>query len=260
MKLSKKARASLNQVIEKFKAGDLSPIVKVAMLKRHPDDKRPFDNWSLGNKVLAFAQTDSLDCRGYRQWQNAGRQVRKGESAAYILAPLTKKIEDKETGEDKVILYGFKAIPVFALDQTDGDHLPSFDYTPELPPLTEIAETLGVEVTWRPLPPDRYGQFDPDRKKISINTTDAKTFFHELAHAIHFHLDKSQKANGQNAHQETVAEFTATVLMSIYGLGDRTGNCWDYIKLYADDPLTAITKAMSDIEKVMAYIDNNSNQ
>ena len=43
--------------------------------------------------------------------------------------------------------------------------------------------------------------------------------------------------------------------MHLYGLGDRTGNCWDYIQSYASDPLVAITKALADIEQVLAFIE-----
>ena len=63
-----------------------------------------------------------------------------------------------------------------------------------------------------------------------------------LAHAAHAKLE-GKLQGGQDAGQETVAEFTAAVLMHLYGLGDRTGNCWKYIQYYASDPLQAIVKA-----------------
>ena len=50
------------------------------------------------------------------------------------------------------------------------------------------------------------------------------------------------------------AEFTAAVLMHLYGLGDRTGNCWRYIQNYAPDPLQAIVKALGTVEKVLALL------
>ena len=141
MKLSTKAQKSLNQVIDRFKAGDLSPLVEVARIRRHPEDHRPFDKWSFSNQILAFIQTGSLDCRGYRQWQKTGRHVRKGERASYILGPRHKKITDEETGEEKLILTGFISIAVFAAHQTEGEPLPEFEYQPEaLPPLVEVAD------------------------------------------------------------------------------------------------------------------------
>ncbi|NBD36008.1 MAG: M48 family peptidase [Chloroflexi bacterium] len=256
MKLSTKAQASLNRVIEQFQSGDLSPLVEVARIRRHPDDHRPFDAWSFSNQVLAFIQTGSVDCRGYRQWQQAGRHVRKGERASYILGPRHTKITDEETGEEKLILTGFISIAVFADHQTEGEPLPEFDYQPEaLPPLVEVATSLGIPVTYEPLPPDRLGQYTPKQDAIALGTHDPEAFFHELAHAIHYRVNPKVKPGRDKAGKETVAELTATVLMHLYGLGDRTGNCWSYIQSYASDPLVAITKALADIEQVLAFIE-----
>jgi hypothetical protein len=77
--------------------------------------------------------------------------------------------------------------------------------------------------------------------------------FHELAHAAHARIEGGLKG-GQHAGQETVAEFTATVLMHLYGLGDRTGNCWKYVQGYAANPLQAIFKALHTVEKVLALL------
>jgi len=35
-----------------------------------------------------------------------------------------KKIHDEKTGEDKTILYGFKSIPVFRYEDTNGADIP----------------------------------------------------------------------------------------------------------------------------------------
>jgi len=44
--------------------------------------------------------------------------------------------------------------------------------------------------------------------------------------------------------------------MDLYELGDHSGNAWRYISQYADNPLVAITKALSTVEKVLqALID-----
>ena len=91
MKLSPKAQAALNQVISRLQAGDLSPVITIASIKRHPDDNMPSSNWTMSNLLLAYMTTGDLDARGYKQWQNVGRQVQKGERAGYILVPIVKK-------------------------------------------------------------------------------------------------------------------------------------------------------------------------
>ena len=79
MKLSTKTQASINKVVKQFRTGGLSPISKVARIKL--DKSAPTRKWSLSNKVIAFMQAEELDCRGFVQWQQLGRQVKKGSKA-----------------------------------------------------------------------------------------------------------------------------------------------------------------------------------
>ena len=130
MKMTPKARAALEKVIARFEAGDLSPLVAVAGIKRHPPV--PFDRWSYRNRVLAYAQTDSTDCRGYVQWQQAGRQVAKGTRAAFIWSPCRAKrtpsseAEGADDTEDAPPRIYYKMTPVHPHTNTTGDQ----DYEP----------------------------------------------------------------------------------------------------------------------------------
>ncbi len=253
MKLSDTAQASLQRVIEQFKEGDLSPIREVVRIQL--DTAAPASKWSLSNKVLAFIQAGELDCRGFRQWEQVGRHVKKGSNAIYILRPRLAKItklEDKETKE-YLLCVGFATLPVFAASETDGNEAIQSYEPAELPPLVEVAKSLGIAVDYIPVAPDRLGDCNPDGSKIRIGTHDPSVFFHELAHAIHARIIGKLKG-GQNSEQETVAEFTAAVLMDIYGLENHTGNAWRYISHYSDDPLVAITKALGTVEKVLAVL------
>ena len=253
MRLSEKAQAALAQVVDQFKMGDLSPLVRIVRLERR-GEPLPFDRWSLSDRILAYMQTGSTDLRGFQQWQAAGRRVRRGTRAAYILAPCTAKVKDEETGEVVRVLQGFRAVAVFAVEATAGDPLPAQDFTPrELPPLIGVARRLGVAVEWQVLPGDRLGSCTTDGTQVQLGTQDPAVFFHELAHAAHSRIDGVLKA-GQTAEQETVAEFTAAVLMHLYGLGDRTGNAWQYIESYHKEPLVAIQRALCTVEKVLALL------
>ena len=253
MKLSEQAQAALGQVVERFKTGDLSPIVEVARIELPADC--PTSKWTLNNRILAYMQTGSLDCRGYAQWKEVGRYVKRGSKAAYILAPHLVTIEDEETGEREKRLCGFLAVPVFPYHVTGGDKMAEVDYTPrELPPLVEAARELGVKVTWQPLPESRLGDCSISGEKINVGTADPAVFFHELAHAAHARLNGKLKG-GQHADQETVAEFTAAVLMELYGLGDRSGNAWRYIQGYNADPIKAVMQALSTVEQVLKLLE-----
>lgn len=257
MKFSTKAQAALDKVVTRFQAGDLSPIIEIAKLQLPPN--APARKWTFGNRVLAYAQTDSLDCRGFKQWQQVGRHVSRGASAAYIFGPrnITKRETNADGDEEKrTVLVGFNPIPVFAYTNTEGETLPDADYMPkELPPLTDVAKRMGVKVTWQPTPEDQIGDCTIDGGKINVGTHDTKTFFHELAHAVHARINGGALKGGQVATQEIVAEFTATVLMELYGYGDRSGNTWRYIEHYSDNPVTAIVKALADVEQVLEVLE-----
>src|SRR5690606_34044420 len=101
-------------------------------------------------------QADELDCRGFKQWEQAGRKVKKGSKAVYIFRPHTIKKKDDE-GEEKRVCIGFSAVPVFAASSTEGnENLPG--YAPQvLPPLLEVARNMGVSVSYTPLSADRLG-------------------------------------------------------------------------------------------------------
>lgn len=253
MNLSNAARASLSRVIEKFQEGDLSPITQVARIRLAVD--APASRWSFSNRVIAFVQTGELDCRGYGQWRQMGRQVQKGSKAAYILRPqILKKIANEDEDEEAgLVCIGFSPIAVFPASATQGDE-PLPDYTPvELPPLSDVASRLGVQVSYVPVASDRLGDCHVSGSKIRLGSADPAVFFHELAHAIHARLAGGLRG-GQDARQEIVAEFSAAVLMELYGLRDHSGNAWRYIQAYAKDPLQSITKALGTVEKVLAVL------
>ena len=51
-----------------------------------------FHRYSFGNVVMILSQfQDATRVAGYRAWQDMGRQVRKGEKAITILAPIIRK-------------------------------------------------------------------------------------------------------------------------------------------------------------------------
>jgi len=97
------------------------------------------------------------------------------------------------------------------------------------------------------------GDSDTNGTKIRIGAQDPSVFFHELTHAIHARLSSGLKG-GQQVDQEVTAELCATVLMDFYGFRDHSGNAWHYIKHYAQDPLTAITRTLSTVEDVLSVL------
>lgn len=256
MNLSPKAQASLHQVIQKFQEGDWEQITQIAKIRLDPS--MPASKWSFSNRIIAFAQAGELDCRGFRQWQAAQRQVKKGSQAVFILSPRVIKEIREEGREEKEMtrVVGFSTIPVFKSGDTEGEgELP--EYTPvEFPPLYEIAQRLEIAVKYLPTPEDRLGDCNAVGTIIRLGTYSSAVFFHELAHAVHARIE-GPLSKGKRARQETIAEFTAAVLMEMYGHSDHTGNAWHYIKKFAPDPLMAITSAMKTVEEILTVLTND---
>lgn len=252
-KLTVKAAAALQRVVEKFKTGDLSAIVEVTQIEL--PDSVPAKHWSLRNRILVWAQCGELDARTFNAWRAVGRQVRKGTHGVVIYRPQQIYETDEETGEKKLKFTRFWPTWRHPVSNTDGEPLEEYIGMPkEPPPLTEIAEKLGIKATWRPVIGGELGHHDVG-KEIVMGTADPDTFFHELAHAIHSALGHKKEVAGQDPFRETVASFTACVLMAVYGYGDRSGNSWEYIQGYNPDPIKAIKAALATVSDVLGYID-----
>ena len=251
--MTKKVREVLENVLEKFKTGDIPQALALA---RFPIINVPSSKWSYLNRTLMFLSGTS-DARGFKQWHAVNRKVKKRSKAIYILVPCIYKQE--EDGVEKHILKGFKAAPVFKYEDTEGEIL---DYkqieVPDLP-LLERAEQWGISVKAIPGNYDYRGYYCSRRKEIALATDNEKTFFHELAHAGHEKAMGHLK-DGQDPFQEIVAELSAQTLCRLVGktTKDTLGNSYQYIAGYAKklklSPYTACMKVMSDTEKVLNLI------
>jgi hypothetical protein len=199
----------------------------------------------------------TADARGFKQWQSVNRKIKKGSKAIYILVPCIYKRE--EEGEEKHILKGFKAAPVFKCEDTEGEKL---DYqqieVPDLP-LLERAEQWGISVKAIPGNYKYQGYYSSSRKEIALATKDESIFFHELAHVGHEKVKGSIKS-GQDPFQEIVAELSAQTLCRLVGRATKNtlGNSYQYISGYAKklhlSPYAACMKVMADTEKVLNLV------
>jgi len=244
--MSPNAEKAMQEVIQKFQTGNLSDMIKIATFEIPAS--WPSAKWSMGNKMLAYIQARTLNARGFHAWKEVKRQVKKGAHSIYIWAP--RMIKKEEKGEEKTRLIGFIPVAVFPIETTEGEPLKE-DLTPrELPPLFEVAARLGVSVKFQPVAPDRLG--DCGHNLINLGTTDKHVFWHELAHAAHQVTDPEYKERSSQ-YKEIIAEFTACVLSALYK-DDFTGNTWEYLKIFSDDPLKAVMKAGQHIEQVLDLI------
>lgn len=242
-----KAADAINDVLKLFEEGNLPKAMSYAV---HPTADVPCSSYSFGNRII-LALCGTWDARGFKAWKEVDRHVKKGACAIRIFAPNTKTIKDIDdnTGEEvkKSIVTGFRAIPVFAQEDTEGEPL---DYqTIPLPDLRllDVAGYLGIKVESIPAQPDCYGFYSPFKDKIALATDEECVFFHELAHAIHYRVMsdaiKAQIVDGQCPLKETVAELTAATLGYMLNVEVPTmGNHFRYIKRYADEKKVDVFK------------------
>jgi len=252
-----RANQEIDRLLALFESDEIPDAVARAVI---PPLDVPCSKWSLPNKLLTM-MAGTADARGYKQWQEVGRHVKKGARAFGILAPrlATVEVENPETGEPvkEKRLVGFLAVPVFRAEDTDGKPLeyPPIE-PPEPPPLADLAEAWGLRVSYVPYYGAWYGHYNPNRGEIVLATHDESTFFHELAHAAHGRFKKLR--GGQDWRQEIVAELTAAVLMRLYGKKDTRGTHYKYIQAYAEkakkDVRRACMAVLSDVGRCLDLI------
>ena len=251
---------------------ELEKVVKVFSQKSFPDKiaktfikgaGKPMSKWSWGNQLLVYIQK-TTDARGYKQWKKVDRNVKRGSKAISILAPVMIKIPKKDSVTKLVvepkefipICIGFKAIPIFRYEDTEGK--PLKEYKPkDIPPLLSVAEKWGVKVRYDDTAIGEYGSYNSTNKEIRLCTESIDTFFHELAHIAHEKIDGTLKG-GQDPEQEAIAELTACVLSTIYGYNIKN-YAFNYIGHYAKDkkPLAVgrmCFKVMGKVGKVLELI------
>lgn len=257
------ADAALASILELFESGELPARIAETVIAR-AEGVSPSANWSLGNQLLCLL-AGTTDARGYRQWGEVGRHVVKGAKAIYILGPVKRKRTEKdaETGETRDSFYvaGFTAIPVFRIEDTDGPPVATYaDYRPaEWPPLYDVAEALGVTVTYGPGDGRFRGCYSPGAERITLCTEDACTFFHELAHAAHARVLRERGEDvkgGQVPSQEIVAEVVSATLCKLYGLDGYLWHGAEYVTRYANggNPARAAIKVLGDVQACLYLI------
>lgn len=242
------------------------------------------NRWSFNNRMLSVLQVlqrdpdAELHLMGFRQWDKYDRKVRKGEKAVWILAPMTRKLrEEDDRGEsrERTIVTGFKAVPVFNIDQTDGEPMPASvvahapgEATPgTLEGLRDRVGEAGYSYEEAEIPDYRggngtLGYTDPQTKKIVVDARlngaqKASTIAHELGHVHCGHVDgdfsEYLKHRGQ---METEAEMTAALVTRSRGASREQAEAFSpgYIAGWSRGKPEVITGAMDRATKAFNTI------
>ncbi len=211
-----------------------------------------FHNYSFGNIMLIARQKpDASHVAGIRTWNSLGRFVKRGEKGIFILAPMVgyrkrrddeiaTEIDSDNTAEERKsepTLYGFRAVYVFDVSQTEGKELPTLtdvqgDVSGYRERLIEFVEEQGIKLNYSeriaPAKGMSYGG------KITLLTgmepaEESSTLVHEVAHEM---LHRSERRTVTTKQvRETEAEAVAFVVCQSVGLQNGT-SAQDYIQLW----------------------------
>ena len=224
MHITGMAKSIMDQLVESFSTSTFPQVAAKAYITV-PDI--PSAKWSLRNRII-MSMNGTEDARGFRQWKQVGRNVKKGSRAFYILGPrLSRKTKD---GDDEQRIIGFTCIPMFRYEDTEGAELPEFR-PKKLPPLFKLAESNGITVRYGNSIDGEHGSINIEDRSIRLSTESPDTFLHEMVHFYDLR-NRPDRKPGQDKTQEIVAQFGACVLAKMYGY-DSAAFTWKYISAYS---------------------------
>lgn len=274
--MTKFARATLDVLVKGINGETVTAFLQRRLFS--DEANIPSRKWSLLNQfTLVLAGTS--DARGIRQWAVAGRTIKKDAKAFYILVPIfinpkTTTVRESNKNSDRKnthILtekakqesdpFSFKCMPVFKIEDTEGEPLPyelilkAFD--PSKLPLIKVAQSLGIKVQTA-LMQNAYGSFNRTKKEIRLGTDDPLVFLHELSHAVDNELPAKSPIYAFN---EVVAELSAAFLGSLYGYPPSLSDTRAYIETYTGRGHVAFTiaKALRRVEEIYSFIKIHEN-
>ena len=227
--------------------------------------KAGIGRYSIYNQLLIAHQRDNATrVAGYRAWQREGRQVRKGEKALWIFAPLKRswRETDPDTGEEKscVSLVGFTAVPVFDVSQTTGPDVPTYSISPTghtaagwLERLTGYAATQGISVEVKDTG-SADGYYSPHDNVICLSDrldTDGMVhcLVHELVHAAGIGY---QELGRQSA--EIITETAATIICAELGLCTVEQSSF-YLMAWADGDIDVVLRHLKAADEVAQLVE-----
>jgi hypothetical protein len=210
-----------------------------------------FHTYSFGNIMLIARQKpDATNVAGLRTWNSLGRFVKRGEKGIFILAPMvgrrsTKDVSTDESSEDATTdgqrtLYGFRAVYVFDVSQTEGKELPTLtevngDVSGYRERLFKFVEAQSVELSFSERIAPARGLSHGGKITLLSGMQPAEEFStlaHEIAHEMLHRGDRRTLTTKQV--RETEAEAVAFVVCQSVGLQNGTAS-QDYIQLWHGD-------------------------
>jgi N-terminal domain of anti-restriction factor ArdC/IrrE N-terminal-like domain len=225
-----------------------------------------FYSYSFNNWLLIYTQRpDATRVAGFQTWKSFGRFVKKGEHGIRIFAPIIRKVEEEKNGATEQVPrpVGFRAIAVFALEQTDGDPLPEIDSNASeggedlLPRIEAASASLGIQLVYKAIPGTAEGLSKGGLIEIEETLSTAArcgVIVHELAHEL---LHKEERKEKTRQQRELEAESVSFAVLARYGIHSESRF---YLASYdvTAEMLTASLQTISQTAKrIISVIDRD---
>ena len=226
-----------------------------------------FHTYSFGNVMLIARQKpDASNVAGIRTWNSLGRFVKRGEKGILILAPMVgkkrAKNDDAEPTEDAKgtvsTLFGFRAVYVFDVTQTEGKELPTLtevqgDVSGYRERLVQFVASQGIELNYSERIGPAKGLSHGGKITLLLGMQPAEEFstlVHEIGHEMLHRGDRRTLTTKQV--RETEAEAVAFVVCQSVGLRTGTASA-DYIQLWHGDG-NLLRESLEAVQQTAAVI------
>jgi antirestriction protein ArdC len=226
-----------------------------------------FHTYSFGNVMLIARQKpDASNVAGIRTWNSLGRFVKRGEKGILILAPMVGKKRTQNDGTEPTedakgtvpTLFGFRAVYVFDVTQTEGKELPTLtevngDVSGYRERLFKFVELQSVELGFSERIAPAKGLSHGGKITLLSGMQPAEEFstlVHEIAHEMLHRGDRRTLTTKQV--RETEAEAVAFVVCQSVGLQNGTAS-QDYIQLWHGDA-NLLRESLEAVQQTAAVI------
>jgi antirestriction protein ArdC len=256
--IKKVTNQAIEKLIEALNAG------KSEALTNYLAAVAKFHHYSFQNILLIARQCpEATRVAGFHTWRSLGRYVRKGEKGLMILAPLVWKnaAADERTSEQETRIFGFRAVYVFDVSQTEGAPLPTIGVVEGEPGeyfsrLEQLVREQGITLEYSTEIAPAKGMSSGKKIILLPGMAPAEQFLtlvHELAHEM-LHRDARRTQTTQRV-RETEAEAVAFVVSRGIGLNTNSA-AQDYISLYSGDA-TLLVESLEYIQQTANQILNS---
>lgn len=226
--------------------------------------------------LLSMAGYSSPYFATFKQISEKGGSVKKGEQGHMVVYYGTAELEDRETGDPKVVPF-LKYYKVFNVEQCEGLTVPAIDESAEDKVFSPIEQAESIFEAMPQCPDVRFGgnraYYSPSLDyvqmpvKESFDTPDAyyNTLFHELAHSTGHSNRLARKGvteasyfgSHEYSKEELVAEMTASFLSAEAGIETTFDNSVAYIQSWLralKNDKTMLVRAASMAQKASDFI------